>query len=57
MKQLACGLTVLGAALRHSVSGLGQFVRFFVTLLARSGSIVVRPGLVTRQGHFLGNYS
>lgn len=52
--QLIAGL---GAKVRNSIDGLGAFMRLTGAILARSGSALKRPGLVSQQIHFIGNYS
>ena len=47
----------LGAIAQDSIIGLGAFIRLLGTLLARSGIVLQRPGLVSQQVHFLGNHS
>ena len=47
----------VGATVRHSINGLGAFMRLTGAILARSGTAVKRPGLVSQQIHFIGNYS
>ncbi|MFA5520756.1 MAG: lipid asymmetry maintenance ABC transporter permease subunit MlaE [Castellaniella sp.] len=47
----------LGAITQGSIIGLGAFIRLLGTLLARSGIVFRRPGLVSQQVHFLGNHS
>ncbi len=50
-------IAALGGGLRESVGSVGAFTRFFFQLLARSGTAVTRPRLVSQQVHFIGNYS
>ncbi len=47
----------LGRSIRVNITGLGFFTRFFLTLLKRSSIVFKRPGLVSQQIHFIGNYS
>jgi len=47
----------LGLRVRLQITGLGFFTRFFLTLLKRSSIVFKRPGLVSQQIHFIGNYS
>lgn len=47
----------VGAGFIAMLSGVGMFTRFFGRLLTRSGIAVRRPGLVSQQVHFIGNYS
>jgi phospholipid/cholesterol/gamma-HCH transport system permease protein len=47
----------LGRSVRANITGLGFFTRFFLTLLRRSSIVFKRPGLVSQQIHFIGNYS
>lgn len=50
-------LNGLGGWVRGQIGGIGYFTRFLGALLARSGIAVRRPGLVSQQVHFIGNYS
>ncbi|PLC55555.1 ABC transporter permease [Pollutimonas nitritireducens] len=50
-------ITRLGTKVRQSINGLGAFMRLAGAILARSGSALKRPGLVSQQIHFIGNYS
>ncbi len=50
-------LVSVGAGTLSWLVGLGAFARFFVSLLAKSGSALRRPRLVVQQVHFIGNYS
>ncbi|TAM83743.1 MAG: lipid asymmetry maintenance ABC transporter permease subunit MlaE [Candidimonas sp.] len=47
----------VGRLVRLTIAGLGAFTRFFLTIIARSGLALRRPGLVSQQVHFIGNYS
>src|SRR3546814_4745961 len=47
----------LGSRVRNGISGLGAFMRLTAAILARSGVALRRPGLVSQQVHFIGNYS
>src|SRR3546814_2626292 len=49
--------TSLGRMARRRIAGLGAFTRFLLTILARSSLVFRRPGLVSQQIHFIGNYS
>ena len=57
MNTLVRGIGRLGGQVRGSIYGLGAFTRLFATILARSGIALKRPGLVSQQIHFIGNYS
>src|SRR3546814_15285909 len=46
----------LGSRVRNGISGLGAFMRLTAAILARSGVALRRPGLVSQQVHFIGNY-
>ncbi len=47
----------IGRGVRESLATLGFFVRFMLTVFARSGTALSRPRLVFQQIHFIGNYS
>lgn len=47
----------LGSWVVNFVLGVGSFSRLFGQIVARSGSALRRPGLVSQQVHFIGNYS
>jgi len=47
----------LGAASRGGLATLGQFTRFFLAVLGRSGIVLARPRLLLQQIFFLGNLS
>lgn len=47
----------LGRSARDFVSGLGAFARLLGAILQRSSVLVRRPGLISQQIHFIGNYS
>lgn len=50
-------IRALGSWVVNFVIGLGSFARLFSQVLARSGIALRRPGLVSQQVHFIGNYS
>jgi phospholipid/cholesterol/gamma-HCH transport system permease protein len=50
-------ISALGRWVRHRISDIGVFTRFFFQLLIRSGIVFKRPRLVSQQVHFIGNYS
>ena len=50
-------IAALGAQVRHAISGLGAFMRLTGAILVRSGIALKRPGLISQQVHFIGNYS
>ncbi len=50
-------ISSLGALVRNTIYSLGAFTRLFAAILARSGAVLRRPGLVSQQIHFIGNYS
>ena len=50
-------LAFLGRPLRESIEGLGFATRFFFNLLRVSPGAMRRPGLISEQTHFIGNYS
>jgi phospholipid/cholesterol/gamma-HCH transport system permease protein len=47
----------LGAGVINSISGLGVFARFVLTLFTLLPKALMRPRLVIDQIHFIGNYS
>ncbi|MFA5597192.1 MAG: lipid asymmetry maintenance ABC transporter permease subunit MlaE [Pusillimonas sp.] len=47
----------IGRHVRETILSLGAVTRLLVAILARSGSALKRPGLVSQQVHFIGNYS
>jgi phospholipid/cholesterol/gamma-HCH transport system permease protein len=51
------GLAAIGRTLRESVAGIGFATRFFFNLLRVSPGAMRRPGLISEQTHFIGNYS
>lgn len=57
MTSLYRSIASLGGRVRKSITGLGAFVRLGGSILARSGAALRRPGLVSQQIHFIGNYS
>ncbi|MCQ9618164.1 lipid asymmetry maintenance ABC transporter permease subunit MlaE [Paenalcaligenes niemegkensis] len=57
MTKLLSPITALGKLVRHSISSLGAFFRLFITILGRSDVVFKRPGLISQQVHFIGNYS
>jgi phospholipid/cholesterol/gamma-HCH transport system permease protein len=50
-------LAAIGRPLRESIEGLGFATRFFFNLLRVSPGAMRRPGLISEQTHFIGNYS
>ena len=50
-------LAAIGAWLRHSVQDLGFAVRSFFLIIASSGGLWRRPGLVIEQLFYLGSRS
>ncbi|AEC21670.1 hypothetical protein PT7_3130 [Pusillimonas sp. T7-7] len=50
-------IAALGARVRNSISGMGAFMRLAGAILARSDIVFKRPGLISQQIHFIGNYS
>ncbi len=50
-------ITALGRRVSGWLAGLGMFTRMLFTLIGDSGIIFKRPGLVSQQVHFIGNYS
>jgi phospholipid/cholesterol/gamma-HCH transport system permease protein len=57
MSRLYLAIAALGRCARNTIYGVGEFTRFFLALLKRSGIIFSRPRLVIQQVHFIGNYS
>lgn len=57
MTTIGKAIATLGARVRGQISGLGAFVRLAASILRRSGAALSRPGLVSQQIHFIGNYS
>lgn len=51
------GIRTIGAWVTGFIFGLGSFARLLGLILARSGAAIRRPGLVSQQVHFIGNYS
>jgi len=51
------GIKKLGAWTVSLILGLGSFTRLLGLILRRSGSALRRPGLVSQQVHFIGNFS
>lgn len=47
----------LGRTTLDFVTGLGAFARLLGAILRRSSVLVRRPGLISQQIHFIGNYS
>ncbi|MES2321288.1 MAG: lipid asymmetry maintenance ABC transporter permease subunit MlaE [Pseudomonadota bacterium] len=50
-------LAAIGRTLRDSVAAIGFATRFFFNLLGVSPGALRRPGLISEQTHFIGNYS
>ncbi len=50
-------ISVIGSVSRSSVYSLGALSRLFVAILLRSTLLFKRPGLISQQIHFIGNYS
>lgn len=57
MRSPAASITRLGGRVRSGLVGMGGFVRLALAILARSGMVFRRPGLVSQQIHFIGNHS
>ncbi|HEY9279172.1 MAG TPA: lipid asymmetry maintenance ABC transporter permease subunit MlaE [Eoetvoesiella sp.] len=57
MSLLFNAIASLGLLVRSTIYSLGAFTRLFGAILARSGMVFKRPGLVAQQIHFIGNYS
>ena len=57
MNVLVRSITSLGSLVRSTIIGLGAFTHLLFALLARSGIVFKRPGLVSQQIHFIGNHS
>jgi len=51
------GIRAIGAWAIGFIFGLGAFARLLGLVLSRSGAALRRPGLVSQQVHFIGNYS
>ncbi|WP_017523131.1 lipid asymmetry maintenance ABC transporter permease subunit MlaE [Pusillimonas noertemannii] len=51
------GIRATGAWVVDFIFGLGAFARLLGLVLLRSGAALRRPGLVSQQVHFIGNYS
>lgn len=51
------GIRTLGAWATNFIFSLGAFARLLGLVLRRSGAALRRPGLVSQQVHFIGNYS
>jgi phospholipid/cholesterol/gamma-HCH transport system permease protein len=50
-------IALIGRSLRESIAGVGFSTRFFFNLLRVSPGALRRPGLISEQTHFIGNYS
>ncbi|WP_353150770.1 lipid asymmetry maintenance ABC transporter permease subunit MlaE [Pollutimonas bauzanensis] len=50
-------IAALGGKVRRNITGLGAFMRLAGAILARTGTALKRPGLVSQQIHFIGNHS
>lgn len=50
-------ISSLGSQVRTTIAGLGAFTHLLFALLARTGIVFKRPGLVSQQIHFIGNHS
>jgi phospholipid/cholesterol/gamma-HCH transport system permease protein len=50
-------LAAIGRPLREGIEGIGFATRFFLNLLRVSPGAMRRPGLISEQTHFIGNYS
>src|SRR5690554_484193 len=57
MNALTRSITSLGSLVRSTIIGLGAFTHLLFALLARTGIVFKRPGLVSQQVHFIGNHS
>lgn len=54
---LSTRIASLGRITLDFVTGLGAFARLLGAILRRSSVLVRRPGLISQQIHFIGNYS
>ncbi|MDO8439061.1 MAG: lipid asymmetry maintenance ABC transporter permease subunit MlaE [Telluria sp.] len=50
-------LAAIGRTLRESIQAIGFATRFFFNLMGVSPGALRRPGLISEQTHFIGNYS
>lgn len=50
-------IAALGRRTLDFITGLGAFVRLLGAILQRSSVLIRRPGLISQQIHFIGNYS
>ncbi|NLY27591.1 MAG: lipid asymmetry maintenance ABC transporter permease subunit MlaE [Alcaligenaceae bacterium] len=57
MTRMVNSIASLGTRVRTGITALGAFMRLAVTILLRSGAALKRPGLVSQQVHFIGNFS
>ena len=57
MNMILDALAAIGRTLRESIAGIGFATRFFFNLVRMSGKALNRPGLISEQTHFIGNYS
>lgn len=57
MNFLTSPISAIGRGLRQSIHSLGAFVLLLAAILRRSGIAFKRPGLISQQVHFIGNYS
>jgi phospholipid/cholesterol/gamma-HCH transport system permease protein len=54
---ITSSLETIGRTLRHNVERVGVATRSFFTLMGVSPGAFRRPGLISEQVHFIGNYS
>lgn len=57
MNWILDSLAAIGRTLRESIEAIGFATRFFFNLLGVSPGAMRRPGLISEQTHFIGNYS
>ncbi len=50
-------LALIGSYVRESIESVGFAMRSFFGVLAVSPGAMKRPGLISEQIHFIGNYS
>ncbi len=57
MNFLTSPISAIGRGLRQSIHSLGAFALLLAAILRRSTIAFKRPGLISQQVHFIGNYS
>jgi phospholipid/cholesterol/gamma-HCH transport system permease protein len=57
MKAMTQRIADLGFSVRLFIAAMGRFARFLVESLINSAGLLLRPRLVVKQVHFIGNHS